>query len=323
MNSIRKNILPAIAILLAAITTVTAAPAAAGDEIRVVTTIPDLAFLAKAVGGDLITVKSVTRGNEDMHRVPMKPSLLLLLNRADLLVEMGLDNEHAWLPELLRTCRNDAIQPEAPGFVNCSSGIERMDVYERTGRDQGMIHPEGNPHYNLDPGNAGIIAGNICEGLCRIRPNDAKTFRKNLTLFEKRLAKRLARWEEMAKPLRGLKVVTYHRSWCYFARRFGIEVVGHIEPKPGIAPSAGHLARLIRTMKDEKVRLVIKETYFSDRYPRLLEEKTGVPFVSLPNMSGGSEATADYFKLFDHNLTALLEAVGRPVAAGDSKRNAR
>jgi ABC-type Zn uptake system ZnuABC Zn-binding protein ZnuA len=284
------------------------------DPLSVVTTIPDLADMAQAVGGDRVKVKSITKGREDMHMIPMKPSYLLILNRADVLIEMGLDAEHAWLPELLYNCRNDAIQPGKPGFINCSAGIPVLERYVDPSRAEGEIHPDGKPHHNLDPENGLIMVRTICTGLCRVRPQDAPVFKANLKAYTDRLEARIRAWKKLAEPLRGVKVVTYHRSWSYFTKRFGLEVIGEVEPKPGIAPTAGHLARLIRSMKDQDARLVIKETYYSDKYPKLIQEKTGVPFLSLPNMSGGTEATATYIDLIDHNLKALLKALGEPVS---------
>ncbi len=284
------------------------------DEIFVVTTVPDLADMAGEVGGELVRVKSIAGGNEDMHSIPMKPSYLIMLNRADVLIEVGLDNEHAWLPDLLYNCRNDEIQPGAAGFINCSAGIEPLEKHSNPDRMEGMVHPEGNPHYNLDPGNAPQMVRTICEGLCRAYPGHANVFKKNRDAYIELLESRMREWEVLAQPLEGVKVVTYHRSWSYFVERFGIEVVGEIEPKPGIPPSARHLVRLIRSIEKEGAELVIREPYFTDRYPRLLEEKTGITCLTLPNMSGGTKETSTYIRLIDHNIKAMLKALGKPVA---------
>ncbi|MFH2000933.1 MAG: metal ABC transporter substrate-binding protein [Planctomycetota bacterium] len=298
-----------IMVLLAA-----ASWARADDTIHVVTTIPDLADMARAVGGEQVTVKSLTKGTEDMHMIPMKPSYLLLLNKADMLLEMGLDMEHAWLPDLLYNCRNDRIQPGAPGFVNCSAHIEVVEAQKNPDRSEGEVHPEGNPHYNVDPSNGRLMAMTLCDGLCRAYPQHAERFKANLHDYVDLLQKKMKVWDEMAKPLKGLKVVTYHRSWSYFVKHFGMEVIGEIEPKPGIAPTAGHLAKLIRKIREEGADLVIKETYYSDQYPELLKEKTGIPFVNLPNMSGGMEETATYIQFIEYNLKTVLKALGMPVS---------
>jgi len=304
------------AALIGLVTFVLCASSARGDdEIYVVTTIPDLADMARAIGGDLVKVKSVAKGREDMHMIPMKPSYLLMLNRADMLIEMGLDNEHAWLPPLLNNCRNEKIQPGAPGFVNCSARIEVVEEQKNPDRSEGDAHPEGNPHYNVDPSNGQLMAMTICDGLCRAYPQHVKVFRANLQDYLDLLQKKMKEWDEMAGPLKGVKVVTYHRSWSYFVKHFGMEVIGEIEPKPGIAPTAGHLARLIRKIREEGADLVIKEPYYSNKYPELLKEKTGIPFVNLPNMSGGMDETATYIQFIEYNLKTVLKALGKPVPA--------
>lgn len=300
-------------VLLLASLLIAGAAASAADKVKVVTTIPDLADMARRIGGDLLEVKSLTKGTEDMHRIPMKPSYLLLLNKADVLLEMGLDMEHAWLPDLLYNCRNDRIQPGAPGFVNCSARVKPLEKPGSVTRADGNVHPEGNPHFNTDPANGRLTAVTICDGLCRACPEHAGTFRANLKVYLERFDRKLKEWEILARPLKGIKVVTYHRSWSYFVKRFGLEVVGEIEPQPGIAPTPRHLAKLVRRIKSEKAALIIKEQYFSKRYPDFLKSKTGIRVVTLPNMSGGRPEVEGYFKFIEHNIRKLLEACGKPV----------
>ncbi len=303
--------------ILAAVAAAFALPAPfvrAADTIRVVATIPDLADMARHIGGDLVEVKSITKGSEDMHMVPMKPSHLLLLNKADMLFEMGLDMEHAWLPDLLYNCRNEKIQPGAPGFVNCSASIRPIEVPDGADRGDGEIHPEGNPHYNMDPRNGRRIAEAICAGFCRAYPKQEERFRANAKAYLVRFDRKLKEWEVLARPLRGTKVVTYHRSWSYFVRAYGLEVVGEIESKPGIAPTPGHLAKLVRRIKEEKARLVIKEQYYSNKYPDFLNEKTGIRVVTLPNMSGGRPEVEGYFNFIEHNIKVLLRSLDKPAA---------
>jgi zinc/manganese transport system substrate-binding protein len=302
-----------LAALLAALILCAAPTASAGDAINVVTTIPDLADMAREIGRDLVSVKSITRGTEDMHMVPMKPSYLLMLNKADVLLEMGLDMEHAWLPDLLYNCRNDRIQPGAPGFVNCSDRIDPIEVPDTPNRIDGDMHPEGNPHFNTDPHNGRRTAVTVCDGLCRAHPEHAAAFRSNLDDYLKRFDRKLREWEVLARPLAGVKIVSYHKSWGYFAQTYGLDVVGEIELAPGVAPTPAHLAKLVRLIESEKVALIIKEHYYSDRYPRFLEEKTGVAVVTLPNMSGGSPQTAKYFDFIEHNIKTVLSALGKPV----------
>jgi len=291
-----------------------AGPASAAEErIKVVTTIPDLADMVRQIGGDLVTAKSIAKGSEDMHSIPMKPSFLLVLNKADMLFEVGLDMEHAWLPDLLYNCRNERIQPGTPGFVNCSARIRSLEKPDHPDRGEGNIHPEGNPHYNTDPRRGRLRALTICDGLCRAYPDRAPTFRRNLEAYLVLFDRKLKEWDILVRPLKGVKVITYHRSWSYFAESLGLDVVGEIEPKPGIAPTPGHLVKLVRLIGAEKVPLIIKEQYYSKKYPDFLREKTGIAVVTLPNMSGGRPEVTGYFNFIDHNIRTLLKALGKPV----------
>ena len=293
---------------------------APGPAKRVVATIPDLADMARNIGGGLLDVKSVTKGTEDMHSVPVKPSLLLVLNRADALLIMGLDMEHAWLPDLLYNCRNDRIQPGAPGFVNCSARIDPIEVPDTPSRSQGEMHPEGNPHFNTDPHQGRLTAITVCDGLCRAFPEDAPAFRANLKAYLARFDRKLREWDILARPLRGTKVITYHTSWGYFAKSFGLEVAAEIEPAPGIAPTPAHIAKLVRLIKQRGVELIVKEHYYSDRYPKFLAEKTGVKWISLPSMCGGAPGTEHYFDFVEYNIKSLLKVLGKPVATPEEIR---
>ena len=311
-----RKLMPLIVLLnlcVAASPVAVGTPNPAADTIKVVTTIPDLADMVRAIGRDLVEVKSIAKGSEDMHSIPMKPSYLLLLNKADMLFEVGFDMEHAWLPDLLYNCRNEKIQPGAPGFVNCSARIEPVEVPGEPDRAEGDVHPEGNPHYNTDPASGRLTARTICDGLCGAYPDHASEFEANLMNFLVRFDRKLAEWEILARPLKGVKTITYHRSWSYFAARFGLDVRGEIEPKPGIAPTARHKAKLLRRIRDEKIELVIKEHYYSNKYPSFLEEKTGIKVVTLPNMSGGSPETEGYFNFIEHNIKSILRVLGKRV----------
>ncbi len=303
-----------IVLIIVLVALATGSPiAAAADKIKVVTTIPDLADMVCEIGRDLVDVKSIAKGSEDMHSIPMKPSYLLILNKADMLFEVGLDLEHAWLPDLLYNCRNEKIQPGASGFVNCSARITPVEVPDEPDRAEGDVHPEGNPHYNTDPRSGRLMAETICDGLCRAYPDHAKFFEANLKDFLARFDKKLAQWEILARPLKGVRVITYHRSWSYFAARFGLDMRAEIEPKPGIAPSPRHMAKLLRRIRDEKIELVIKEDYYSNKYPRFLKEKSGIKLVTLPNMSGGRPETQGYFNFIEHNIKSILRALGKRV----------
>lgn len=304
MDKIRRKLLylsAASAVLLAL-----AHPAHA-QRIRVVTTTPELADMAKQIGKELIGVESLTRGVEFMHAVPVKPSFVPRLNRADILVENGLDLEVSWLPALLEVANNSKILPGQSGRIDCSAGIHVLDVPRLVDRAEGDVHPKGNPHYSLDPLNGKIMARNIAAGLSRNYPQHRTVFEKNLNVYLAELDKAIARWQAMAAPIKGLKIVTYHQDWSYFANRFGLEQIGMIELKPGIEPTPNHLVSLAQKIQQEKARVIIYGPQ-SDRYPRQLASQTGASVVRLQSNAGALPETDTYIKFIDYNLRSLLAA---------------
>jgi ABC-type Zn uptake system ZnuABC Zn-binding protein ZnuA len=278
------------------------------QQIRVITTTPELADITKQIGKELVNVESLTRGVEFMHAVPVKPSFVPKLNRADILVEMGLDLEISWLPALLEVANNSRILPGQPGNIDCSNGVSVLEVPRTVDRSEGDVHPRGNPHYNLDPLNGKIIARNIADGLSRNYPQHKPVFEKNLSAYLAELDKAIARWQSMAAPLKGVKIVTYHVEWSYFANRFGLQQVGMIELKPGIEPTPNHLVALSQKMQQQKAQLIIYGAQ-SDRYPRQLASQTGASVVRLQSIAGGSRETDNYIKFIDYNVRSLLAAV--------------
>ena len=278
------------------------------QQIHVITTTPDLADITKHIGKELVNVESLTRGVEFMHAVPVKPSFVPRLNRADILVQMGLDLEISWLPALFEVANNPKILPGQLGNIDCSVGISVLEVPRSIDRSEGDVHPKGNPHYNLDPLGGKIIARNIAEGLSRNYPQQKPVFEKNLSAYLGELDKAIARWQSVAAPLKGVKIVTYHVEWSYFANRFGLQQVGMIELKPGIEPTPNHLVALAQRMQQEKVQLIIYGAQ-SDRYPRQLANQTGAGVVRLQSIAGGLRETDSYIKFIDYNLRSLLAAV--------------
>ena len=278
------------------------------QQIRVIATIPDLADITKQIGKDLVNVESLTRGVEFMHAVPVKPSFVPRLNRADILVEMGMDLEISWLPSLLEVANNRRILPGQPGNIDCSAGIAVLEVPRTVDRSEGDVHPKGNPHYHVDPVNGRIIARNIAEGLARNYPQHRAVFERNLAAYLAELDKAIARWQGLAAPLKGVKIVTYHQDWSYFANRFGLQSVGMIELKPGIEPTPNHLVALVQKMQQEKAQVVIYGPQ-SDRYPRQLASQTGASVVRLQSTAGALPETDTYIKFVDYNLRSLLAAV--------------
>jgi zinc/manganese transport system substrate-binding protein len=283
--------------------------ARAEAKLRVVATIPDLADMARHIGGDLLEVRSLATGVENIHSVPMKPSFVTLLNRADVVLLMGLDAEHAFLPGLLEAARNPKILPEAPGYIDCSVYITPLEVPTRIDRALGDQHPMGNPHFNLDPVSGKAMARAIADGLTRNDPAHEATFTKNLNVYLAKLDAAIARWQREAAPLRGVKLVSYHPDMIYFAERFGMEPVGNIEIRPGVDPTPGHIVTLEDRMRREGVKLVVRELYYPAGLAETIAQSTGAKLVELPAMVGGVPEAKDYLSFIDYNIRTVLKAV--------------
>jgi len=285
--------------------------AQASAKIDVVTTTSDLAALTKAVGGDLVNVTSIAKGYQNPHLVDAKPSFILQLQKAELFVQVGLDLE-VWVQPLLDSARNPRIRPGREGYVNAAVGVPLLEVpREKLDRSRGDIHIYGNPHYWTDPENAKIIVNNITAGLKRVDAAHADDYEKNRKAYLAKLDDLLDRTLAKMKPYKGAKIVAYHNSWPYFARRYGLNVVDFIEPKPGIPPTPTHVAELIQTMKREGVKVIIKEPYFSDAVPNSIAKQTGATVVQLPPSVGGEKGTDDYIALIEHNVNKLVAALQR------------
>src|SRR5213594_2596928 len=281
----------------------------ADAKIRVVPTIPDLADMARNIGGDLLEIKSLATGIEDIHAVPMKPSFVTLLNRADILLLMGLEVEHAFLPGLSEVARNPKILRDAPGYIDCSVYITPLEVPIRIDRALGDQHPLGNPHFNLDPVRGKDAARAIADGLSRNYPEYASTFKTNLDVYLAQLDAAIARWEREAAPLRGVKLVSYHPDLIYFAERFGMETVGTIEIRAGVDPTPGHIVELEERMRKEKVDLVVRELHYPAGLAETVARVTGAKLVELPVMVGGVPEAKDYISFIDYDLQTMLKAV--------------
>ena len=284
-------------------------PPAHAAKISVVTTLTDLADFTRAVGGDLVEVHSLATGVEDTHGVPMKPSFVPIMNRADLLVLVGLDCEHAFLPALLEACKNPRIQKGTPGYVDCSKGIVPLDVPKSTEHSEGDVHPYGNPHYMLDPVLAKTAIGNIYNALVAFAPQHQGEFARNRDAYVAGLDAKIVEWEKEMRPLKGVKFVSYHEHWPYFAARFGMDYFGTIELKPGIDPTARHIEELIASMKAEHVPLVVREPQFPEKVPKRIAEATGAALVTLPIMPGGVPHTETYIKMMDYIVHTMVSAL--------------
>ncbi len=282
----------------------------ASAAVKVVATTEDLASLAKEVGGDKVSVEALARGYQDPHFVEAKPSFILKLNSAQLLLAVGRELEIGWLPPLVTQSRNAAIQPGGRGYLDASLNVRILDI--PTGqltRAMGDVHPQGNPHYWLDPANGRRIAQAIQQKLSELSPGDAAYFAQRYADFDKRLAEAEKRWDALMAPYRGSKIVTYHRSWPNFAERFGLDVIGYVEPKPGIPPSPNHTLELMQEMKRQNVKIIAVEPYFDLKTPNAVARDTGAQVLVLSPSVGGVKEATNYIALFDYDLNLLVNAI--------------
>ncbi|HEX4405152.1 MAG TPA: zinc ABC transporter substrate-binding protein [Polyangia bacterium] len=296
----------AFAFFVAAVVTLT--PARADAKLKVVATIETLADLARQVGGDRVDVTSMSHGYQDPHFIQAKPSLVLVLNRADAVLLVGLELEVGWLPPLIQQSRNSRIQPGAPGYIDASTAIDVQDV-PRIPADQlramGDIHPLGNPHYWVPPKNALAVARLLARRFADLDPAGSATYQAALATFERQLAAKERAWSTAAASLKGEKVVTYHKSWSYVAGWLGFIEIGYIEPKPGTPPAADHTARLIGLMRSEGAKLVIHEDFYPSSLAAFVAEKGGARVVSCPSDVGATPDIKTYFDLVDAVIAAL------------------
>jgi zinc/manganese transport system substrate-binding protein len=294
---------------IAALAVLAAAPPARA-AVNVMTTTEDLADLTRQVGGDRVKVETIARGYQDPHFVEAKPSFILKLAKAELLVVVGRELEIGWLPPLVQQSRNAKVQVGAEGYLDASLTAKILEI--PTGqitRAMGDVHPLGNPHYWLDPGNGRRIAKAIADKLSRMAPADAAGFATRYADFDERLAEAERRWDAMMAPYKGLKVVTYHRSWANFVDRFGLDVMGYVEPRPGIPPSPGHTIDLMAEMKRQGVKILLVEPYFDLKTPQSIARETGARVVVMPPSVGGEKEITDYISLFDYDLKLLVDAI--------------
>jgi len=277
---------------------------------NVITTTEDLAAIAREVGGDRITVESIARGYQDPHFVEAKPSFILKLQKADILVTVGRELEIGWLPPLIQQSRNAKVQVGGSGYIDASVQARILEVPQgQITRAMGDVHPLGNPHYWLDPENGKAIGKEIVDKLSLLRPNDRTFFEQRLNDFSARLTEAGKRWAATMAPYKGTKVVTYHRSFPNFAERFGLDVIGYVEPRPGIPPSPQHTLDLINEMKRQNVKLVLVEPYFDLKTPNSIGRATGAEVLVMPPSVGGVKEVTDYFSLFDYDINLLIGAL--------------
>jgi ABC-type Zn uptake system ZnuABC Zn-binding protein ZnuA len=285
-----------------------AMPAAAA--LRVVATTPEYGALAAAIGGNDVAVATLAKPTEDPHFVDARPSHIVTLNRADILIEGGADLEAGWLPPLLEGARNPRIAPGAPAHIRASEGIALLDVPATLDRSQGDIHAAGNPHFMMDPANAAIVGRHLARSFCALDAPRCAAYEARLAAFESALGARMSSWSEALAPYGGLPVVTYHPTWKYFAARFGLVSDVYLEPKPGIPPSPPHLAAVMKAMTERKIHVVLVEPFQSRKTAEAVAARTGAVDVEVCQFPGGLPGTAgDYLALLDANVKAIAAAL--------------
>jgi zinc/manganese transport system substrate-binding protein len=282
-------------------------PAAA--KLSVVATTPDLGAIAKEIGGDLIDVKTLAKPTEDPHFVDAKPSHVVTLNRADVLIEGGAELELGWLPPLLETARNDKIAAGAPGLIMASQGIRMLEVPATLDRSRGDVHALGNPHFLMDPQNVKIVAAQIADHLSQVDAKDAAQFKANLAKFNAKVDAKFADWQKDLAPFKGAKFVTYHNDFVYFAQRFGFQILETLEPKPGIAPSAAHLAKVIATMKSADGHVILVQPYQNRKTAETVARQADAIVIDVSQQPGALKNTPTYFDLMDTLVNTIAGAL--------------
>jgi len=294
--------------LLAALSiSVAALPAAAMHNILACE--PEWGALAEELGGDKVSVYSATTGRQDPHRIEARPSLIARARNADLIICSGAELEIGWLPLLLTQSGNARIQPGSPGYLEASRYVVRLDVPRVIDRSLGDIHASGNPHVHLDPRNIAKIAEVLAGRLVEIDHANADEYRKRAESFRRRWQSAIQRWEKEGAPLRGVSVVVHHKDLAYFMNWMGMRDAGSLEPKPGVPPTATHLAQLVEKMKRDPAKAIVYWPYNSPKAAEFLSQRSNIPAVMLPYTVGGTDKAKDLFGLFDDTIERLLTTI--------------
>jgi zinc/manganese transport system substrate-binding protein len=278
-------------------------------RLNVVATTPDLGALARAIGGDQVEVKVLAKPTEDPHFVDAKPSHIVTLNRADVLIEGGAELELGWLPPLMESARNSKIASGARGRIVASQGIEMIEVPATFDRSKGDIHALGNPHFLIDPVRAKAVATHVAEQLAKVQPASADVFMSNLKAFNAALDAKYAEWQKQLEPFKGAKIVTYHRDFVYLAERFNLSVLETLEPKPGIAPSPSHLAQVISAMRNEKARVILVQPYQNRKTAETVARQTSAVVLDTPQQPGAVPGTDTYLQMMDHLIQTIVNGL--------------
>jgi zinc/manganese transport system substrate-binding protein len=278
-------------------------------RIKVVATLPDLASLAREVGGDNVEVSAMAKPTEDSHFVDARPSFVVQLRSADVLIDGGAELELGWLPPLLQNARNPKLEVGKPGRVQASTGVRLMNVPANVTRAAGDVHALGNPHFMTDPIIAKTVAQHIAQSFAAVDPPNAGAYDANYKKFEATINAKLQEWGAAMLPFKGQSVVAYHDSWVYFAHRFGFAIDTFLEPKPGIPPSPSHLAEVIDKMKAQKIKVIIVEPFHDRKIAEKVASSTGAKVVDFAQYPGAFPNSDTYVKLMDALVSRLAAAL--------------
>jgi zinc/manganese transport system substrate-binding protein len=279
--------------------------------LKVVATTPEYGAIATAIGGDQVKVTTLAKPTEDPHFVDAKPSHIVALSKADVLIEGGADLEVGWLPPLLEGARNAKINAGSPGHIRASEGIQLLDVPAVLDRSLGDLHAAGNPHFMMDPLNAKTVADHVCDVFCKLDAGSCAAYQKNRDAFDAAITAKMGEWSKALAPFKGKPIVTYHPTWRYFAARFGLVSDLYLEPKPGIPPSPPHLAEVMQKMNEQKIGLVLVEPFQSRKTAEAVAQRTGATVVDVCQFPGGMPGTDDYVALVDADVKAISSALGK------------
>lgn len=278
-------------------------------DLKVATSLSDLASVAEAVGGKHVTAMSLCKGYEDPHFVPAKPSLMKAIQNADVFVSVGLELDGGWLPLVLPGSRNPKIQPGKPGFVDASEGVNVLEKPTGTvSRAEGDVHPLGNPHYYTDPLNLKVVADHLAKVFSDLDDANAADYAANAKDFDAKIDKSLAGWKKQMKPYKGKSIVVYHKNFNYFIDRFGLKLFGTVEPKPGIPPNPRYLSETAEAMKSAGVKVVLYQPYYDAEAAQQLAEKAGGVALEIPTEVGGMPQAKDVFSKFDFIVSTLVKS---------------
>lgn len=311
-DHLRSWRLRAFARALSVVSILALATAAQAGKLKIVTTTSDLASIAQAVAGDLAKVDSICSGKQDPHHLQARPKYVMLARNANLWICTGMELEIGWEIPVIDGSRNRKIRPGQPGHLDASKNIQKLEIPDATmlTRAMGDVHAQGNPHYLIDPLNAKQVAGDIAERLAQLDPQHAETYKANAASFQAEIDRRMENWTARMAPLKGQPIVTFHKSWIYFAQRFGLEIAIELEPKPGVPPSPTHLTRVVGTVQAKDIGIILQEPWFSRKAAARVAEKTGARIVVAPTFTGGDPEATDYFSLIDLIVKRLTDGNG-------------